>query len=110
MIYKVQDYLSEDGRMIRSHIPMLDGADVARTLPKYVGTAMINIKSGKGVQQRSLQFVIEADSIEQAFERFQEAGHASVAQQEAELKKRALAASLVDSPILLPRRGISRLN
>ena len=104
MIYKIEDFMDENGRQVRRHTPMLVEGVVTgeKKVPMYVGTCMVTIHSPQGTRQTPMPFTIDADTLEQAFAKYEDSARSSIAGQEAEMKKRQLAASIGEMPPMLP--------
>lgn len=72
MIYRREEYIEqakETSRFPVRHIEAL--IDIATNKATYVGQVTLGLQTPVGVQQMPVSFEIEADSIEQAFERFE---------------------------------------
>ncbi len=73
MIYRKQEYVQdepEDREFPIKQVDMLESLD--GSAKRFLGRAALNIQTPAGVQQLPVSFEIEADSVEEAFEKYVE--------------------------------------
>jgi len=73
MIYKREEYVQDetgDAEFPVKQVDCLVNLDGSGT--RFLGRATLNVQTPVGIQQLPISFEIEADSVEQAFERYSE--------------------------------------
>ena len=73
MIYKRQDYVEEAGSNAKFPVRQIEApTDVDSGETRFVGHVALGIQTGLGVQQLPISFEIEAASIQEAFQKFEQ--------------------------------------
>mgnify|MGYP006278239337 CR=1 FL=1 len=88
MIYKKDEYVQEnqqDERFPVKRIEVLDAVDGDDT--RFVGSVALGMQTPMGVQQVPVNFEIEADDIEDAFEKFEAHANPRIEETRKEIEK-----------------------
>jgi ElaB/YqjD/DUF883 family membrane-anchored ribosome-binding protein len=88
MIYKKDEYVQEDQQDDRfpvKRIEVLDAVDGDDT--RFVGSVALGMQTPMGVQQIPVNFEIEADDIEEAFENFEQHANPRIEETRKEVEK-----------------------
>ena len=75
MIYKREEYIQEtqeEGRSAIRQVEVLEPKDEGADNRRYIGHVTMMLQTPMGAQQMPVSFQIEASSIEEAFEKFDE--------------------------------------
>jgi len=102
MIVKLENYTNERGMLLAERI-MVDPTN--KTLfDRFTGTCMIGIQTPQGTHGQQIDFPIKADSIQEAFNKFEDSAKAFVEQMKREAGKKIIraAADSVPSRIIQP--------
>ncbi|MFW6189756.1 MAG: hypothetical protein ACOC7T_04905 [Planctomycetota bacterium] len=89
MIYRKEELVKEDTEDEQfpvkqiDHLTALEGGD-----ERYIGRATLNMQTPVGAQQVPISFEIEADSIQDAFEKYRDAAEPKIEEVRGRLKER----------------------
>lgn len=69
MIIRIDKYTNEDGKLIEENVTV-DNTNPKKDIPRFMGTAILQIDTPAGPHQQPLKFKIDATDINDAFAKF----------------------------------------
>jgi len=87
MIHKVEQFVQEDPDSEKFPLKQIERlSSVDGDQRRFVGRVTLGLQTPLGLQQIPVSFEIQADSIEQAFEKFEEAAQPQIEQARSEIE------------------------
>jgi len=79
MIYRREEYIQEDEKSAKYPVKHIDAmVPVGGGKPRFVGSVTLGLQTALGVQSMPISFEIQAETIEEAFDKFETAAEPKI--------------------------------